>query len=146
IISVLNVINLVNTPEGQSPFIPEPTGIAPGGNVIVDGGAQVVDTTANENGIFNNSPGDILTGFFRPGAQELTPLQEEAVLIFAARSPRLIEDLEQKGFLFPKPPSEFFTNEGFFINDLVGDSPFFADTDPLVLDVDGNGITLSNIL
>jgi len=129
IISNLSVVDLGSIPLGQMPFTVDPTGAVAGGNVILTGDAQVTDPNVNTDGAFNNSPGDIISGYYRPGNQELAPSAND-----------LTSTLGDTAAV-----SEAVSNNyGIYFNDVQSAAPSYINTDPLVLNLDGNGIALSN--
>lgn len=71
IISTIDVADLGELPEDESPFTTDPTEAVADGLVIDSGDAEVVDPDVNDDGVINNSPGDIISGYYRPGNQIL---------------------------------------------------------------------------
>jgi hypothetical protein len=129
-ITSLQVANIGTLPEGTQPFTADPTGAVAGGAVISTTDARVVDPNINTDGVFNNSPGDIISGYYRPGNQILTPGSNDLT--------STLNDTTALSW------TTSVANYGSYFNDVQSNAPNYVNTDPLVLDLNGSGISLSN--
>lgn len=129
-LSKISVIDLGGLPLGQLPLTTDPTGAVAGGLVLGGADMSVLVPTINNNGIFNTSPGGIVSGDWRPGNQELSTPSNNATNLFA-------------GFT-STPPDYSSLFYGAPLGDYYGGAPSLLNIDPLVLDLNGDGINLSN--
>ncbi|HUB47435.1 MAG TPA: Ig-like domain-containing protein, partial [Acetobacteraceae bacterium] len=126
------VVNLGSLTLGQLPATEDPTGSVPDSQILVTGDASITVPDVNNNGLLDTSIGDIVSAEYRPGNQMLEPDQSDLDVLLPDASGATQSDTGLT--LTPDLP---------FIN-LDPDSNSFTNIDPLVLDLTGNGISLSN--
>jgi subtilisin-like proprotein convertase family protein/Ca2+-binding RTX toxin-like protein len=131
IITQLSVVDLGDVPLGEQPLTVDPTSTVAGGAVISTGDALVVDPNINTNGLVNTSTGGDISGEFRPGNQ-----------ILSAPNQNLNDVLDNPVALDPTSNNNF----GNLVGDAATDAPSFLNIDPLVLDLNGDGIDLPNLI
>ena len=129
LIGTISVVNLGVNPDG-SPLYTDPTGAAAGG--LITGSPDLVVTMPNINlgGAFNNSPGEIATGGYEPGNQI-------TISSFDSLTSQLLGQNSAPPVLTSPIPDGSLA-------DTSTDSNLFQEIDPLVLDLNGDGISLSN--
>ena len=126
------VVNLGSLVLGQLPGTEDPPGSVPNSQILVTGDASITVPDVNDNGLLDTSIGDIVSAEYRPGNQMLEPDQSDLDVLLPDASGATQSDTGLT--LTPDLP---------FIN-LDPDSNSFTNIDPLVLDLTGNGISLSN--
>ena len=103
--------------------------------VIVGSGVSVTDSNANSLGVFNDSPNDTLTQEDQPGnADVISPTQNTTDQVegaYDAYGAAQVQATALQGYY------DYLAD--------IGDQAYtFADTDPLLIDLSGNGIQLTN--
>lgn len=124
------VINLGQQPTGTNPFVTDPMGFVPGGQAIAGPDFLALFPTVNNDGLPYNGPSSILTGFYRPGAQQLLPSQSNVADVLQP----FTGGTGTVANLFNLAP----------LGDQANTSNTYLNVDPLVLDLTGNGIGLTN--
>ncbi len=117
--------NTFNEPEGTDWNGPVPNDI-----VWSRGGATIWLPGVNNDGLIPSSIGDITTGEYRPGNQMLQPTSSDLVQRITGIGSSALGSLA--------------ANVSYLYADLATGSTSFLNIDPLVLALDGNGISLSN--
>jgi len=126
------VVNLGSLVLGQLPGTEDPPGSVPNSQILVTGDASITVPDVNDNGLLDTSIGDIVSAEYRPGNQMLEPDQSDLdVLLPDASGAAQIANGQT-------------LDPDLIIANLNPDSNSFTNIDPLVLDLAGNGISLSN--
>ena len=128
VVTSISVADLGTVPAGSLPFVSDPTGAVL--YVIAGPDVEVADAEINTNGIANNSAGGILSGYYRPGYQ------------MESDSSQNLNDLLDGFDSASQVPGSAFYDAA--LADYVTDAPTFLNIDPLVLDLTGGGVSLSN--
>ena len=103
--------------------------------VIVGSGVSVTDSNANSLGVFNDSPNDTLTQEDQPGnADVISPTQNTT------------DQVEGAYDAYGAAQAQAAALQGYYdyLADIADQAYTFADTDPLLIGLNGNGIQLSN--
>ena len=124
----VSVVDLGDIPLGSSPFATDPTGAVAGGLVISGADVRVVFPTVNDDGVFNNSPSGIVSGYWRPGNDMLSSDSENLYSVLG-------NALSNMSALSGDIPSY-----GLALADAATGSSSWLNIDPLVIDLTGNGI------
>jgi subtilisin-like proprotein convertase family protein len=124
------VVNLGDVPLGNLPLTSDPSG-AVSQNMVVSGPDVTVTVPGiNLDGLLSSTAGGIVSGNNRPGNQQLEPDAANTTLRLTDENDAYMSDLG--------------LNPGYFLGDFTTDSSTFVNIDPLVFDLSGNGIDLSN--
>ena len=127
----VTVANLGSVPLGNLPFFVDPTGTVAGGLIIGSADIQVLFPTVNFNGVFYNSPSGILGGYYRPGAEALSDPSQNLSDVVGGAFASLPPSLTSYSYLAS-------------LGDYSTSSNFWVNIDPLLIDVAGTGVALTN--
>jgi hypothetical protein len=130
LIGTISVVNLGTNPDGNLPLLSDPTGTAANGLVVGTSDLALTMPNVNLTGVFNNSPAEIATGGYEPGNQITVSIDDSLT------SQLLGTSSAGPSFTAPLPDGS--------LADISTASNTFHDIDPLVLDLNGDGISLSN--
>jgi hypothetical protein len=126
------VVNLGLLPLGLLPGASDPTGSVAQSQIVNTGDIHITVPGVNNNGLVDSSLGNIASGDYRPGNQMLEPNQSNLSVLLP----------DATGATQDNPGPTTYTDFPFL--DMDPDSSNFVNTDPLVVDLAGNGISLSN--
>jgi subtilisin-like proprotein convertase family protein len=130
----IDVANLGALPLGSLPFTSDPTGQVQNGLVIGGPDVQVTFPTVNDSGLISNAAAGDVAGYYQPGNQFLLSDSEDIDSLlggFMDATDQLSDDVASLTYGAP-------------LGDYSNAAPSLADTDPLLIDLTGNGISLSN--